>query len=121
MFSGFKYRMAKNLVLLEMERDGHVDADTRKMMSEIMAGAANSRFGRQLISTGVAQDKYSAAAVVFARLAAFEMHKPKNLVSLPLWVQAARSAMKHAGASSEESINIVAALMEQQERDNNLA
>jgi len=121
-FSGFKYRVAKNLVLLEMERDGLLDAETRKRMSEIMFSAANRQFGRQAISTKVAKDKYSAAALVFSRLAAFEMYKPSTSgVSHLLWAQAARRAMLHSGTSEEESLEIVEFLVQQQVHDNNLA
>ena len=66
MFSGFKYRFAKNHVLLKMEHEEGLSRRLAAEMSSIAGNPDNSHFGRLLVSSGAARNKYAAAAAVFA-------------------------------------------------------
>lgn len=120
MFSGYKYRHAKNWVLIEMENSGQLDTHSRKLMAQIAGSPANVQFGRQLIASRVASNKYAAAAVVFARIVAFERATPKNGIPSDIWRLAAVRSMRNAGAEHGEDEEVADYLIEQQTRDNSL-
>lgn len=103
MFSGFKFRTAKNLALMQMELRGIVTKEKLNEMRFIAGAGANAVLGKTLISTGAATSKHAAAAAVFARIADAAQRSPTGNVSADDWRTATRFALINAGASEAES------------------
>lgn len=115
MFEGFRFRMAKNTVILMMERESIVTKDIARQMSAIASNSVNVRFAKTILQSGVAFDKHSAAAVVFAGLAANARVHQKGNITFDNWRVAASVAMLAAGAEKEEAWVLSKVLVDQQQ------
>ena len=116
MFEGFRFRMAKNTVILTLERDGIVSKPIARQMAAIAGNGANFSFGKSLLKSGVAFTKYAAAAVVFARLAVYAREKQKGEVTFDDWRLASGAAMSAAGLDKDEAWEVSQYLIDQQQQ-----
>jgi hypothetical protein len=120
MFSAFKYRTAKNFVLMKLSQDGHLAGQTTDLMREIAGNPANLQYGLSMLKSGIAKDKYSAAAAVFARLACLYESSPRNGLTDLEWRIALREAMRLAGASELEIPIVEESLIEMNKGTDNI-
>lgn len=103
MFSGFKFRMAKNSALIQMEVRGRITKEKQREMSFVAGAEPNATFGKALIASGTALTSHAAAAAVFARIAAAAERNPSGQITADDWALATRVALINAGASETES------------------
>ena len=111
MFEGFKYRVAKNHVLLALEQKGLISSGEHEHMKTVSYNKNNKEYGIEALRSGACADKYSAAAAVFARLSivADRAGSSTNLSS-EQWDMACSEAMLNAGAEPYEVEDIVEGL-----------
>ena len=105
MFSGFKYRVAKNLAVMGIEQKGYIDAATSQLMRQTAYNDMNKEYGISLIKQGVVENKFAAAAAVFARLYLSTLQKSfDERISSDNWFEAGMEAMRLAGAADDECL-----------------
>ena len=84
MFSGFKYRLAKNKVLMSLEVKGVLSKGKSKLMRDIMYNDMNKELGIDCIKQNLT-NKYQCVAFVFARLQYLYEKNPRNDLSSYDW------------------------------------
>jgi len=112
MFEVFKITQAKNSILMELVLHKKLTKEAGDLMREIAGNPENIQYGVTALSTKMANCKYSAAAAMFAKIAAyFELH-PINVLTSNEWHAACFHGMVLAGASDEEAESTVMELIE---------
>jgi len=96
-----------------IERNGIINTATSKLMQQISYNDANKVYGISLINSYAVENKYVAAAAVFARLVlSTSRTSNNNEVSSENWFEAGVEAMRLAGAADSMSRPIFEELLE---------
>ena len=105
-FAGFKYRHAQNIVLVSLKQSGGIPKEKISKMVDIGYNLENVSYGRNLITSGAAMNKYAAVAVVFARLTSAAKRSNSKNVTADNWAYATGRAMEFAGARKIDAVKV---------------
>lgn len=111
MFSTIRFALGVNKALHDAVNRDVIAGSKRAEMTRIAGEGYNGGFGRDLIKTGAARSRHSAAAMVFARIAGAAARNPYGPISVEDWKAASRQAALNAGATETESYMLVAEMM----------
>ena len=115
MFPTLRFSLGVNKALRDAVDRKAISAWKRAEMTRIAGAGLNGRFGRDLIQSGTANNRHSAAALVFARLAVAAANMPGERITAADWRAAARRAIRNAGASKTECSLVLAEMIKSEE------
>lgn len=98
MFEGYRYRLAKNSALMVAADKSLISSDLALEMRRIAYNKPNREYGVSLLKSGTCDDKFAAAAAVFARLSIIAKRNNTFMPGEVEWDIACREAMVLGGA-----------------------
>ena len=112
MFEGYKYRVAKNATLMLLADKKLISSELSIEMRKIAYNKPNREFGVGLLKSDSCNNKFDAAASVFARLAIIAQETQTFLPGELEWDMACKEALILGGASHAQAFTHVYELKE---------
>lgn len=112
MLNGLKISFAINQVLADLVTQGLLSSQTADLANRIAGSKTNHAYGVEGLDRKAAKCRYSATAVMFARLAMTTARKPAGGIQSDQWKLACAQSFRRAGSDAADIDAAVEGLFE---------